>query len=358
MVHVEEMHETEEEKYLGDQINKSAKHASTIAKRRGKGFGIISDITQILDVIPDGTRRIRMGLLLREALFVNAMFVNMEAWHNVLQKDTSVFTKLDQYLMRKIVGCHSKVPIEMLYLETNTIPLDFILASRRINYLHNIVSKTDDELTKRVYEQQKKDPCKGDWCELVEKDMDMVNLDMDKNSIKDMPKQDFKNHVRKFVRSAAFSTLKDVQSSHTKVKNISYPKFSLQPYLASDTFSSEESSLLFNMRADTVNAFKMCFPSAHRNDNLCKLGCGVEDSISHAFSCQVLSMHGGSQGCVYVDIFANITQQKQAVSTFMQLQNIRSTLLLSDTAYQGHILDTASSASPGEAGEARRTQSS
>ena len=69
-------------------------------------------------------------------------------------------------------------------------------------------------------------------------------------------------------------------------------------------------------------------------------------------------MHGGSQGCVYVDIFANITQQKQAVSTFMQLQNIRSTLLLSDTAYQGHILDTASSASTGEAGEARRTQSS
>ena len=84
---------------------------------------------------------------------------------------------------------------------------------------------------------------------------------MDENSIKDMPKKDFKNHVRKCVRSAAFSALKDVQSSHTKVKNISYPKFSLQPYLASDTFSSEESSLLFNMRADTVNGFKMCFPS-------------------------------------------------------------------------------------------------
>ena len=152
---------------------------------------MISDITQILNVILDGTRRIRIGLLLREARFVNAMFVNMEACHNVLQKDTSVFTKLDQYLMRKIVGCHSKVPIEMLYLETNTVPLDFILASRRINYLHNILSQTDDELTKRVYEQQKKDPCKGDWCELVEKDIDMVNLDMDYNSIKDMPKQDF-----------------------------------------------------------------------------------------------------------------------------------------------------------------------
>ena len=117
--------------------------------------------------------------------------------------------------MRKIVGCHSKVPIESAHrnLETNTIPLDFILASCRLNYLHNIFSRTDDELTKRVYEQQKKDPCKGDWCELVEKDMD-------NNSIKDMPKQELKNHVRKCVRSAAFSALKYVQSSHTKIKNI------------------------------------------------------------------------------------------------------------------------------------------
>ena len=63
-VHNEEMHETDEEKYLGDQINKKAKHASTIAKSRAKGFGIISDIIQILEVIPDGKRRIKMGLLL------------------------------------------------------------------------------------------------------------------------------------------------------------------------------------------------------------------------------------------------------------------------------------------------------
>ena len=103
-VHNENMHEVEEEKYLGDQINKSAKHASTISKRRAKGFGIVSDIILILDIIPDSKRRIEMGLLLRQAWFVNAMLVNMEAWHNVLIKDTNVFTKLDHYLMKKIIG--------------------------------------------------------------------------------------------------------------------------------------------------------------------------------------------------------------------------------------------------------------
>ena len=52
-VHMEDMHEAIEEKYLGDQVNKNAQHASTISKRRAKGFGIISDIIQIIDIIPD-----------------------------------------------------------------------------------------------------------------------------------------------------------------------------------------------------------------------------------------------------------------------------------------------------------------
>ena len=149
-VHNDEMHEAEEEKYLGDQINKSAKHASTVSKQRAKGFGIVSDIIQILDFIPNSRRRIELGLLLRQAWFVNAMLVNIEAWHNVLKKDTEVFTKLDNYLMKKIIGCHSKVPTELLYLETSSVPIEYIIASRRINYLHNILSKEDHELTKRV----------------------------------------------------------------------------------------------------------------------------------------------------------------------------------------------------------------
>ena len=126
------MHEAIKEKYLGDQVNKNAKHASTISKRRAKGFGIISDIIQIIDIIPDMKKRISMGLLLRQAWFVNAMLVNMEAWHNVLQKDTNVFVTLDHYLVRKIVCAHSKVPSEMLYFKTIAILINFILASRKI----------------------------------------------------------------------------------------------------------------------------------------------------------------------------------------------------------------------------------
>ena len=95
----------------------------------------------------------------------------MEAWHNVLKKDTYFFMNLEHYLIRKIVGAHS--PIEFLHLETKSIPLDFILASCRINYLHNIVDKPRNELIRRVFEAQQKNQGKGDWCELVKEDMDI-----------------------------------------------------------------------------------------------------------------------------------------------------------------------------------------
>ena len=62
---------------------------------------------------------------------MNAIFVNIEAWHYVLKKDKYFFMNLDYYLIRKTVGALSKVPIELLRLETKSIPLDFILASRK-----------------------------------------------------------------------------------------------------------------------------------------------------------------------------------------------------------------------------------
>ena len=46
------MLEAVEEKYLNDQVNKYDKHASTVSKKRAKGFGDISDNLKLLDILP------------------------------------------------------------------------------------------------------------------------------------------------------------------------------------------------------------------------------------------------------------------------------------------------------------------
>ena len=61
-----------------------------------------------------------MGLYLRQAWFINSLSVNLEVWHNVLNKDITQFVNLDKYLMKNILGIHAKVSVELLYLETAT----------------------------------------------------------------------------------------------------------------------------------------------------------------------------------------------------------------------------------------------
>ena len=61
----------------------------------------------------------------------------------------------DNSLIRGILGAHKGTPKAFLHLETGTIPLRWVIAQRRINYLKHILSRTEDELIKKVLRAQK-----------------------------------------------------------------------------------------------------------------------------------------------------------------------------------------------------------
>ena len=71
--------------------------------------------------------------------------------------------KIDVILLRKIFKSHSKVAKEALFLELGVIPLRFIIMSRRINFLHYILSLNKSELLSQFYFSQKNLPSKNDW---------------------------------------------------------------------------------------------------------------------------------------------------------------------------------------------------
>ena len=65
---------------------------------------------------------------------------------------------VDEHLLRSLVKAHSKTPPEFLYLEAGAVR--FIISSRRLNYLQTILKRGDSELTKKIYQAQKKIPLK------------------------------------------------------------------------------------------------------------------------------------------------------------------------------------------------------
>ena len=112
-----------------------------IEKRKQKGYSITSSILAIVNEVPLGHWKVQAGLSLRQAMLLNGILFNSEAWQGPDTKNIVLLEKVDEALLRGILGAHPKIPLEALYLETRSIPIRFIVASRRILYLHTILNK-------------------------------------------------------------------------------------------------------------------------------------------------------------------------------------------------------------------------
>ena len=150
------MEASNQETYLGDTIDRSGKIKANIEKRKAKGYGIVSEILAIVTEVPLAHWKIEAGLSLRQAMLLNGTLFNSEAWHSVSIKDILLLEKVDEALLRGILQSHSKIPLEALFLETNSVPIRFILSSRRLMYVHCILQKDEEELVKKVLMLKKK----------------------------------------------------------------------------------------------------------------------------------------------------------------------------------------------------------
>ena len=307
-------------------------------ERRQKGEGILSNIRAMLEDVPLGTRRLEIGLTLREAWFLNGTLYNSEVWCSYKRTDLKVLEVLDRKILRAITGAHSKVPWEMLYLETAVLPISSVIIARRLGYLQTILKRTENEIIWKVYTAQKDAPTKGDWVNLVEDDMKLLSMDISDKAIAEMSHDEFKDIVKKSIKNHALDELKSLQKGHKKVKHICFEHLvSPQDYLTSSLFSNKLKSLLFNLRCECVKTIRNNFHKYYNNDIGCKIcGTGDIDSQEHLLKCHRITsllspeMNNLWQTVKYQDLFGS-TQEQHAVTMVLQaLLKIRLRLLKVD----------------------------
>ena len=98
-----------------------------------------------------GKYRVEAGMKLRNAMLINGILTNCEVWYGLSDKEIEKLEKIDEYLLREIKGAHSKTPKEFLYLETGSIPLRFTVSSRRMSYLHHLLTRNQNELIHKFF---------------------------------------------------------------------------------------------------------------------------------------------------------------------------------------------------------------
>ena len=292
VVHEHKMDESDKEKYLGDYLHKNGKIQETINQRKIKARGIVTDILSLLDEIPLGKHRIEVGLKLREAMFINGILFNSEVWHGVTNAQITSLEAQDNSLIRGILGAHKGTPKAFLHLETGTIPLRWVIAQRRINYLKHILSRTEDELIKKVLRAQKEKPTKGDFVKLVETDLIKLGMTYEEVALETTTPNMLKVVLKNNAKTAALGELlKDISKS-AKGQKLKFNQLEIQDYLKSDKFTREEASMLTALRSRCVKGVRSDFKNMHKCVH-CPLNCNdkdpLEDTHEHILTCTKLS---------------------------------------------------------------------
>ena len=89
-------------------MDQSGKIRNTVEDRRNKGYGIVAEILAIVNDIPLGKYKMEIGLMLRQAMLLNGVLFNSEAWHGVSLDDIKTLESVDEQLSRSIINAHSK----------------------------------------------------------------------------------------------------------------------------------------------------------------------------------------------------------------------------------------------------------
>ena len=207
-------------------------------------------------------------------------------------------------------------------------------------YLQNILTRDKEELIRRVYEAQKSNPTHGDFIVLVKKDLEDINEPFDEDKFTSLNRIQLKTHIRNKIRQLVFDDLKLQQMTHSKIRDIQYSQFKIQPYLKSHNFTPEMAGLLFSLRSSMIRNIKQNFSSSYQHNLKCKMICNDSNAIDsqfHLLNCTVLRMllseeeRKRATSVKYDDIFGSLKEQREAVVILSRLLEVREAQLEEDS---------------------------
>ena len=234
--------------------------------------------------------------------------------------------QVDRIFFRRLFEVPASTAIESFYIESSSIPIQFLLISRRMYFLWTILQKEENELVKKVYDAQKLFYVKNDWAEQVRLDLIACDINETDEEISMMKKCSFKKLVDERIQLLSARYLLSLKDSHSKSVNLKYST-EMQHYLRNENLSIEEKKLFFRIKTRQIGV--KCNLKSKYKDNLeCRL-CGAdEESQPHQVECSELlsdfELKDALRDYKYEDIFSsNIAVQTHLIKTWRKLLNVR-----------------------------------
>jgi hypothetical protein len=317
-----EMLSSSREKYLGDILTSDCKISSNIEERVNKGMGIVNQIISLLKEISFGEHYFEMAVMFRQSMLINSILCNSEVLYGLNNTHIESLEAVDTHLWRNVFSSMVTTSIESYFIETNTIPIRYILMARRIMYYWTILQKEENELVRKVFETQRLLSNKNDWVLQLKNDLEECNITLPEKDIKAMKKETFKNIVKSQIKNLSMNYLINLRSKHSKTENLIIEK-QMKPYLKSSNITLDEKKLLFAMKTRSVNV-KTNFKNGFSN-MLCRLCAkpGEDESELHLMHCKEIvsesDIRDQMKNITYKDIFGPLDKQIIAIKTWKKV---------------------------------------
>ena len=138
------------------------------------------------------------------------------------------------------------------------LPIRFIILSRRLNFLHDILNESKESLISRFFAAQYANPVKNDWTDTVQGDLESLGLPKIEE-VEKLNQNIYQKMVKTAVRKEAFKYLLRLKNGdnqtrgHSKVSHIKYGNFMMQDYLKPSYISIQDAKFIFLVRTRMLN---------------------------------------------------------------------------------------------------------
>ena len=118
----------------------------------GKIYQNVSErIISILREPSVGPHFFETVILFSNSSLLNSMLCSTEALLGITQSHVDKLEQVDRIFFRRLFEVPRCTTIESFYIETSTIPVHFLLVSRRLLYYWSILQKYEEEHVKKVF---------------------------------------------------------------------------------------------------------------------------------------------------------------------------------------------------------------
>ena len=127
------------------------------------------------------------------------------------------------------------------------------LKERRINYLHYLANRKDDEMHKTFFQAQWQYPIFGDWTERVKQDLDDFEMEENLDFLRSKSIESLTNIVKWKATEYGLYKYLEKKNGHSKLDNLFYSCFSTQEYLTNSDLTVQQAQLIFKYRVRMAN---------------------------------------------------------------------------------------------------------